>query len=297
MKILIIGSEGFIGSNAVHYFRRLGYRVFSADIVLKEEQGYSIINPELADFKKLFDRQQYDICLNASGVAKVQFSFNDPLLDFTLNTANVFNILEAIRQYNVDCKFINISSAAVYGNPKYLPIDENHPLNPVSPYGWHKLYSEKICTEYANYFGIATLSIRVFSAYGPGLKKQLFWDLYQKSLSFDTIELFGTGNETRDFIYIDDLLLALKLIIENADFKGEVINVANNFETSVRDAALTFLDIIGFKGKLVFNNMAREGDPLRWRADISKLQKLGYHSQVDLVTGLNKYFQWIKESK
>ena len=159
MKILIIGSEGFIGSNAVQYFRRLGYRVFSADIVLKEEQGYSIINPELADFKKLFDRQQYDICLNASGVAKVQFSFNDPLLDFTLNTANVFNILEAIRQYNVDCKFINISSAAVYGNPKYLPIDENHPLNPVSPYGWHKLYSEKICTEYANYFGICTKNL------------------------------------------------------------------------------------------------------------------------------------------
>ena len=98
-------------------------------------------------------------------------------------------ILVAIRDRNSSCKFINFSSAAVYGNPKFLPITENSVCKPLFPYGFHKLQSELLLTEYYNFFGLKTCSLRVFSAYGPLLKKQLFWDLYQKAIQNDTISL------------------------------------------------------------------------------------------------------------
>jgi dTDP-glucose 4,6-dehydratase/UDP-glucose 4-epimerase len=297
MKILIIGSEGFIGSNAARYFKERDYEVFCADILIKEADNYIIINPELADFSKLFHDQTFDICLNASGAANVQLSFTNPLLDFTLNSANVFNILNALHQFNPKCKFINISSAAVYGDPQYLPIDENHPIKPLSPYGWHKYFSENICKEFYEYFRQPTVSIRVFSAYGPGLRKQIFWDLYQKSLKSKTIELFGTGAETRDFIYIEDLIFAIEKVIEKANFVGEIINVGNNEEITIRYAAESFLKCIGYEGNLTFNNCIKTGDPLHWKADNSHLVELGYQRKVDFITGLKYINQWIRSLK
>ena len=117
MKILIIGSEGFIGNNAVKYFIHRDYQIFKADIIIKDAENYITINPEFPDFNRLFYKQKYDVCINASGAANVQFSFNYAALDYTLNVSNVFHMLEAIHQYNPTCKFINFSSAAVYGNP------------------------------------------------------------------------------------------------------------------------------------------------------------------------------------
>ncbi|MCX7985377.1 MAG: GDP-mannose 4,6-dehydratase [Bacteroidales bacterium] len=295
MRVLIIGSEGFIGSNATNYFVRKGYEVYGADIVIKSAERYFIINPELSDFSKIFYQLPFDFCLNASGAAYVPVSFTHPLVDFTLNTTNVFNILEAIRLYNPTCKFINISSAAVYGNPQYLPIDENHPVNPLSPYGWHKYYSELICKEFYNFFGTKTLNIRVFSAYGPGLKKQLFWDLYQKCKQSNTVELFGTGLETRDFIYIDDLLFAIENILHLADFNGQSINVASGIETSVREAAETFLTLCKFKGELIFSGRVKQGDPVRWNANIAKLLNYKFENQTSLEAGLKRYLEWLED--
>jgi len=197
--------------------------------------------------------------------------------------------------YNPTCKFINISSAAVYGNPQYLPIDENHPVSPLSPYGWHKYYSELICKEFYEIFDLKTLNIRVFSAYGPGLRKQLFWDLYHKSLISDTIELFGTGNESRDFIFIDDLLFAIDRLIASANFQGQVINVASGIETTVREAVETFLSLLGFQGKLIFTGKEKIGDPVRWHANIDKLRNMGFTHHTTLETGLKKYISWIRE--
>ncbi|HOK51404.1 MAG TPA: NAD-dependent epimerase/dehydratase family protein [Bacteroidales bacterium] len=295
MKILIIGSEGFIGSNAFRYFSHAGYEVYSADLVIKQMEKYTTINPDLSDFSKLFHQQAYDVCLNASGAANVQISFSHTLVDYTLNTTNVYMILDAIRKYNPNCKYINISSAAVYGNPQYLPIDENHPIKPLSPYGWHKYYSELICKEFYEMFNIPTISIRVFSAYGPGLRKQLFWDLYQKALNSNVIKLFGTGNETRDFIYIDDLLFAIERIIKTADFQGQVINVASGQETSIKNAVTTFLYLFGFKGKYIFTGQEKVGDPVRWQANIGKLKNLGFNIHISLEEGLKKYIEWIRE--
>lgn len=297
MKILIIGSKGFIGSHCVKYFTNKQFDVFEADIVQDNKKNYTFLEKENANFEQLFIKNKFDVCINATGSANVKFSFKNPFIDFNLNVANVSKILDAIYKYNKNCKFINFSSASVYGNPKYLPIDENHPLKPISPYGLHKLQSEKLLYEYSKFFGLQTLSLRIFSAYGEGLKKQLFWDLYQKTLSNINVELFGTGQESRDFIYIKDLVKVIDLIIENVIFNGESINVANGNEILIKDAVASFFDVLNNKTNYRFTGNIKQGDPKNWKADIEKLNKIGYKNKYSLIEGLTNYAKWLKELK
>jgi len=297
-KILILGSEGFIGSHAVSYFRSLGHPVIAADIVLKQEKDYMLINPELPDFSRIFTRTSFDLCINATGAANVQLSFAHPAMDYMLNVTNVYTILDSIRQYNPGCKFINFSSAAVYGNPSSLPIHESAALSPVSPYGHHKVYSEQVCKEFFDLFQVPTLSLRIFSAYGEGLKKQLFWDVYKKISEADGfIELFGTGKETRDFIYVTDIMHALESVIQNAPFNGTAINLASGKESSIKEVTDIFVEDLKSTVEIKFTGSNKIGDPLNWRADIGLLQSYGFKPRYSLTEGINNYCKWLREKK
>lgn len=296
MKILILGSEGFIGSHCKNYFTAKGYEVYGADIVLKDAPAYFLINAESANYSTIFSQHQFDVCINATGAANVQFSFTHPHTDYFLNTANVYAILDAIRLFNANCAFINMSSAAVYGNPQSLPIGEQAAVQPTSPYGLHKQYSEQICKEFYDFFGIRTLSVRIFSAYGPGLKKQLFWDLYQKAKqATDSITVYGTGNETRDFIYINDLVQAIDCIIQQNCFTGNAINVATGTATTIKEAATTFLQMYKPQLKLHFSGEEKKGDPLFWQADIGVLRSFNFTTNYTLETALNETVHWLKQ--
>lgn len=295
MKILIIGSKGFIGSHCVDYFKSKGFEVFQADVNESLESNYYQIETHNSDFSLPFKENQVDVCINASGSAHVGFSFENPSKDFELNVVNVQKIVVAIRDYNPNCKLINFSSAAVYGNPQFLPITENSSCKPLSPYGFHKLQSELLLTEYHKFFGLNTCSLRVFSAYGPRLKKQLFWDLYQKTLQGEEISLYGTGKETRDFIYIDDLMQIMDLVIQNSSFQGSIYNVASNQEISITQAAQIFLQEFSTEKKVVFNGEVKVGDPNNWLADMEILKKYGFKPQYDLSLGLKKYAEWLRE--
>ena len=137
--------------------------------------------------------------------------------------------------------------------------------------------------------------MRVFSAYGEGLKKQLFWDLYNKARESDIVNLFGTGKETRDFIYIKDLLYAVELIIEKAKFEGGTINIANGIESSIQKVTTTFFDLVKPKVQINFTGENKKGDPINWKADISTLKSLGYIQKFTLKEGLTNYSKWLKE--
>jgi UDP-glucose 4-epimerase len=297
MKILVIGSNGFIGSHCVKFFNANGCVVYKADIKESDEDNYFRLPSANSAFADIFKVTDFDICINASGSANVGFSFESPIIDFELNVLNVQKMLGAIRASNPQCKFINFSSAAVYGNPQRLPIDENAVCKPISPYGFHKWQSELLLTEYHKFFGLRTCSLRVFSAYGPGLKKQLLWDMYQKYQNIDTVKLYGTGRETRDFIYIDDLVQAVNLIINQSDFSGNVYNVANGIETSINEVAEVFHDAIGRDKTYFFSNEYKEGDPNNWVADIASIRNFGYKPQVTIKEGIKKYVEWLKENE
>lgn len=295
MKILIIGSKGFIGSHCVDYFSQ-GYEVWGCDVILDyNTPNYISIDAVDSDFLGIFEQRQYDVCINCSGAASVPFSLEKPFNDFKLNTLNVFKLLEAIRKHAPNCKFITMSSAAIYGNPESLPIKENQAIKPVSPYGYHKVMAENICEEYSRFWNIQTCCLRIFSAYGPRLKKQLFWDLYQKIVNDDTPTLWGTGRESRDFIYISDIVRIIDLAISHSKFNGEVVNVANGKQIEIAEVAETVRKVSGTKKTIIFNGAERKGDPINWEADISIIKSWGYKSSVELETGINCYLQWIKE--
>lgn len=294
MKILIIGGGGFIGSHAITYFERQGHDVYAVDIIPSAHQKSFCIQ-QISDCEPIFADHQFEVCINASGLANVQVSFQAPLLDFELNVQNVYTLLHLIKKYNASCKFINFSSAAVYGNPKELPIREDSIVKPLSPYGAHKHYSELICSEFYDFFGIATCSLRVFSAYGVGLKKQLFWDMYHKFNTSKQIELFGTGQETRDFIHIDDLLFATDCIIQRANFNGEVINIANGTQVSIEQVSNIFATFFDDPKIITFNKQVKQGDPLYWVADISLLKSLGYSPKIEIFNGLAQYYEWVSK--
>jgi UDP-glucose 4-epimerase len=297
MKVLVIGSKGFIGAHVAEYFSLLpDTEVFECDVMVDYEKvNYFLIDATNSDYQNVFQNNPFDVCINCSGAASVPDSIKNPFRDFTLNTYNVVKMLDAIRTNQPGCKFINLSSAAVYGNPSELPVHEKLPLNPISPYGIHKMQAEQVCQTYSNFYNIPTCSLRIFSAYGNGLKKQLFWDLYRKAKNSDAIEMFGTGNETRDFIHVDDVVRAIQCCINNAPFSGEAINVANGEEIKISSVVAIFLSHFQSKKDVNFNAVEKKGDPLNWQADISQLRTLGYFPTVSINQGLERYFLWANQ--
>ena len=298
MTILIIGSKGFVGSYLTRSWRKASHTIFGCDVgVDYNDAQYFQVDSTNANYEEIFLSRKFEACVNCSGAASVPDSLIHPLRDFALNTQNVFLMLEAIRKHNNSCKFINLSSAAVYGNPFSLPVKESAAVDPVSPYGNHKSYAEEICKEFSRFYGLQTCSVRIFSAYGPGLQKQLFWDLHQRIKMHGKLELMGTGNESRDFIFIQDIVDGLEVILRKGDFSAGVYNLASGRETTIREAVQTFVDCFDESVPFSFSNEVRKGDPLNWRADISKIQALGFTPGFSLQDGLKKYKEWLATEK
>jgi len=298
MRILIIGSEGFIGSHLRDHFRsEKQNEVFGCDIFEKESADYFRVDQYASSFDSIFEKQKFELCIFAGGNGSVPYSLEKPDIDFQLNTNTVNNLLSSIVKHQPQCKFLHMSSAAVYGSPVSLPINEGAVIKPISPYGWHKYLSEIICKKYYSLYNVQTVSLRVFAVYGERLRKQLFWDIYQKILKSNEVTLFGTGNESRDFINIRDLVQAIDVVIKKGEFNGEVYNVSSGKETTIREAATIICNVYDKELKVSFSGQSKPGDPINWRADISKLSVLGFKAKVELQEGLEKYVKWLKEKE
>jgi UDP-glucose 4-epimerase len=296
-SILILGSEGFIGNHLVHFFLRKEFVVFGCDLFETSRDGYhyvkvSRLSPEWDD---LFSNRPFDFCINAAGSGNVAYSMTHPQFDFESNTLDVFRALDALRKYQPNCRYIHISSAAVYGNPQTLPIPESAPMKPLSPYGWHKYMSEMICREFYQLFGIKNAIIRPFSVYGNGLKKQLLWDICTKLSKSKDVELFGTGGESRDFIHVQDLVNAVDSIMAQGNFECEVYNVASGVETTIAELSKVFESCLADGSTIKFSGVTRAGDPLNWCADVTKLNAIGFTPKVALGDGVKKYINWVRE--
>jgi UDP-glucose 4-epimerase len=296
MKVLILGSCGFIGQALVHYYKTKGDIVFGIDVLERQEENYHQISGDEHFFSPILNTIQPEIIINAAGAANVSQSIIEPGFDYSSNVKLLFNLLNAIREAKLSCKIIHLSSAAVYGNPLKLPVTADEPIKPLSPYGFHKWQSEIICKEFASIYGLNIAIARIFSVYGCGLRKQIFWDLYQKISHSNCISLFGTGRESRDFIFIDDLVEALDCIVQKGIFDASIYNVANGEEIFIDNAVKYFLENIGWQGELKFSGDSRSGDPLNWKADIKQIKELGYRQKIDFKKGIELYSQWVKNN-
>jgi nucleoside-diphosphate-sugar epimerase len=297
MKLLILGSEGFIGRHCVEFYLSTGKTVSGADLFEQPSLDYSYykISRLSSELEEVLAQGRFDALINAAGSGNVPYSMTHPLLDFEANCLDTIKVLEAIRKYSPDIKYIHLSSAAVYGNPTSLPVVETQPLNPLSPYGYHKMIAEQLCIEYTRLYTLSTAIVRPFSIYGPGLQKQMFWDIYKKTLlNTGTISLWGTGKESRDYLFVKDMVLGLDCILRKGKMEGEVYNLASGEETSIEVAVKVYLKELHINSPFQFNGVIRSGDPLNWHADITNLKRLGFTPATSLEEGLKKVANWTK---
>jgi UDP-glucose 4-epimerase len=294
MKVLVIGARGFIGAQIFRYFKDLKFEVLGCDTyfdIKNDADQIRNVSVMSAEFSELVKTYKPNLCINAAGSGNVGLSLKEPMLDFESNVNLVAQLLDILRLNANSCKVLHISSAAVYGNPKYLPINENTPCAPISPYGFHKWMSELLCKEFHSLYGLKIAIVRPFSVYGEGLRKQILWDLCNRCNVQKDIILFGYGTETRDFIHISDLCKSIELIIRNSNFELDVYNLANGISIEIKEVA----DRISnrFPGtNISFNQQIKEGDPFNWKSDISKIKSFGYFSEVSLEKGINGYVDW-----
>jgi len=294
-KILVLGSEGFIGNHLVHYFAAKNNEVYGCDLYetsLKGGYKYFKVSRLSPEWDELFSAHKFDFCINASGSGNVPYSMTHPYTDFEANALDVVRILDTIRRFDPQCRYLHISSAAVYGNPVSLPVSENSALHPLSPYGWHKMIAENICSEYNGIYGIRVSQVRPFSVYGDGLRKQLLWDICSKLQTADEIKLFGTGMESRDFIHVKDVVNLMECIVDQSAFNNEIYNAASGTETAIREVADLFEQYFKGKKKILFSGETRQGDPVNWKADVTKAKSIGFVNRIQLGEGVHSYINW-----
>ncbi len=295
--VLITGSSGFIGSRIAASFVQDDYKVVGIDMKIiphlnYEQKECNLLEEDLTQF---ISECQPDIIIHCAGNANVGLSVKEPFMDFSNNVQLLHKLFFALLKVGCKPRVVFMSSAAVYGNPGKLPITESDSLMPVSPYGLHKRLCENICEYFYNVENIPVTIVRIFSAYGAGIRKQLFWELATKIAKKEKLELYGTGEETRDFIHISDVIQAIRLIADKST--KFVYNIANGCETTIREAAGILITEMGKDIRdLNFNGMIREGDPINWRADITALEALGYTARVNLNEGIAAYAKWVNEN-
>jgi len=296
--VLITGVAGFLGRHAARQFARAGWRVVGVDLAAPENAQlspgtlYHRMPLPSAGLAELVRALPPAACVHCAGRASVPFSMQDPAADFRDNTVLTFELLETLRTAAPGCRVLLLSSAAVYGNPASLPVAEGHRLAPLSPYGYHKLQCELLCEEFSRIYALPTTVVRIFSAYGPGLRRQVVWDICERILTGAELTLHGTGRESRDFVHASDIARALVLLAERGGAEAEVYNLASGEETTIARLADLLLGALLSEAQPVFDGRATPGNPLCWRADIAKLAAVGFTPTVGLEQGLRSVAAW-----
>lgn len=297
-KVIITGASGFIGSKLLEKFQNEGYDVTAWDRRDTNTNGVVVKSVDMNAKNTIVNALQNcnpDIIIHCAGSADVGKSVANPEMDYEGNVTLTHNLLFAMHKCGLEKKrFVFLSSAGVYGNPLSLPITEDMPLNPLSPYAVHKVMCEDLCKYFINNYGADIKIARIFSAYGAGLRKQIFWDMHNKVINTGRLDMFGTGNESRDYIHINDVVKSIYLLATK-DSEFNVFNVANGEETTIRSVTEYFAkyNLISNE-KIHFNGVVREGDPLNWKADIQRISSLGYEKSVSIEDGIKDYAEWCK---
>jgi UDP-glucose 4-epimerase len=298
---LITGVNGFLGGYIARLFAANGWRVVGLDRsapraeLLPYLTGFAqgaLSDPRLRAVLHEFAPK---VCVHGAGRASVANSWIELAEDFEAGPALVFGILDSIRQASPETAFLLLSSAAVYGNPERLPIAEDGPLAPISPYGFHKLQCEQLCAEFTSCFGLKTGGLRIFSAYGPGLRRQVIWDICQKLASSGIAAFQGDGLETRDFVHAEDVAQAALRVATHAPLAGEMYNVATGRETSIGDLVRRIGALLASGSCIRFDGHLPDGVPRNWRADIGRLAQLGYRPRIFIEEGLSQVVAWYRE--
>lgn len=298
-KILIAGANGFLGRYTALKFKQEGYSVYGVGIgkwAINEKEQYGIdfwIEAFIdKDSLKSFN-VEFDGIINCSGGSSVAYSVTNPAEDFKLTVESSISILEYIRLNNPAAKLVYPSSAAVYGAREDCPLKETDKPNPISPYGYHKKIVEELMECYSKNYALKAAIIRFFSIYGNGIRKQLLWDACNKiKAANNEAVFFGTGEETRDWINVQDAAsLLYAAYINNSDF--EIFNGATGKRVTVRETLNLIVSGLDKTKQVAFNGQCKEGDPKYYHADMTKVASLDWAPSISLENGIESYVKWV----
>jgi UDP-glucose 4-epimerase len=323
MQWLITGGCGFLGTSLIqrllqeggHSIRVLDnlsvgtrddlglvcdFEEITADIV--QNQTVQLLVGDILDEKLAMTAAAgMDVIVHFAANTGVGPSVEDPRSDCYANVIGTFNYLEAARINKVK-HFIFASSGAPAGEV-IPPIHEEMAPHPVSPYGASKLAGEGYCSAYKRSFGVETVVLRFGNVYGPGSKHKssVVAKFIRQALAGETLEIYGSGQQTRDFIYIDDLIDAVMLAATTPNVGGEIFQIASNLETTVGEMTEKLLNVLrsqGVKDVKMINGEARLGDVMRNFSDTSKAERqLGWTCKVSLDDGLERTARYFTDSR
>lgn len=309
MRCLVTGGAGFIGSHIVHSLLERGFETIcldnfdpTYDIKAKkkniatfiENENFKLIKGDVRD-RKLLDNIMVDIdyIFHEAALVSVVESMENPVKTIDINTIGTFNVLESALSGNAK-KVILASSAAVYGDSLELPKREKMFPVPKSPYAISKLDGEYASRIYYEEHGLRTTSLRYFNVYGPRQDPTSPYAsaipiFIRGALNNDDIRIFGDGSQTRDFVFVNDVVQANELVMLKGD--GQVFNVANGVFTSINEIAEEIIRQTGSKSNIVYAK-ERKGDIKHSVADISEIRNIGFKPEYNFNEGLRKTVEW-----
>lgn len=300
MRVLITGAHGFIGRNVAKTYASsgawvvgIGHGVWTQ--VELERFGLAAWHSADITIDNLVTYGgEPDVIIHCAGSGSVPFSVAHPYQDFKRTVDTAATVLEYMRIYCPKAALVYVSSAAVYGVVDELPILETSILKPASPYGAHKSMAEQICCSYASNFGLSVVVVRLFSIYGEGLKKQLMWDACCK-MANGRFDFFGTGNELRDWLHVEDAGRLLKVAAGLASSACPEVNGGSGIGVPVCDVLTELMNNLGYVQTLTFSGSSRPGDPPGMQADMSTLFSLNWRPIIDWREGVSRYTKWFQQ--
>jgi len=309
LNIMVTGGAGFIGSHLVDRLIKMGNHVIVYDnfdeyYVGKEENirnhlcdpNFTLIKADILDYDTLRKAMnKVDIVFHLAAQAGVRCSLENPLKTNIVNTTGTLNVLNGAIANGLK-KVIFASSSSVYGATQYMPIDEKHRTNPVSVYGVSKLAAEKYCGIYSEIHNLPTVILRYHTVYGPRQRPDMAIHKWTRRLFQNKPPvIYGDGEQTRDFTYIDDIIDGTLKSAEIEGIEKEIFNLGSGSNVSVNTVVELLLKLTDKTDIEPIYTEPNLGDVPHTHADISKARNLlGYNPRVTFETGIQLYIKWFK---
>jgi nucleoside-diphosphate-sugar epimerase len=311
-RVLVAGGAGFIGSHIVDRLIEEDIEVTVLDNFYtglmenlehhRNNKNFKFVRGDVRNFN-LVKRtvKDTDAVFNDAAVVSVPRSMEDPILANEVNVGGTLNLLKACLDSGVK-RFVQASSASVYGDAKTLPLSEDLPTKPISPYAVSELTAENYAKVFYSTYGLETVCLRYFNVYGP---RQTF-SVYSGVITIFVNQLlrnqqpiiFGDGKQTRDFVYVEDVVDANMLALTTKEAKDEVFNIATGVNSTINKLVWYLQETMNKKHLKPIHKHSRPGDIRHSYASIEKARKiLGYEPKFSLKKGLTKLVEWYSKEK